>query len=92
MSFVLASADCSCCKPEGRAQIYSLLKNDGWIKMSEDSSDSTSVWLGALRMDITNEEAMDQAKSKFYSCFNPNCKPSIVFHWSMREYNMQTVA
>jgi hypothetical protein len=92
MSFVLVSADCSCCKPEERAQIYPLLKNDGWIKMSEDSSDSTSVWLGALARDVTNEDAMDQAKNKFYSCFNPNCKPSIVFHWSTRECNVQTVA
>lgn len=81
MSFVLVSADCSCCKPEGRAEIYTLLKNDGWIRMNEDTGGCTSVWLGTVVDDLPNEEAMLAAKTSFYSHFNPNCKPTLVFHW-----------
>ncbi len=92
MSFVLVSADCSCCKAEGIEHIYSLLKDDGWIRINEDADSDTSIWLGSLAKDIPDDEAMVQAKNKFYSRFNPNCKPTLVLHSSIREKNIASVA
>ena len=85
MSFVLVSTDCSCCKPEMRLQVYKRLTDEGWKRMTEDTGDSTSVWLGLLAQHVSYEEAMAIAKNKFYSVFNLSCKPTIVFHWSINE-------
>lgn len=88
MSFVLVSADSSCCNPEGRILVYKQLSSIGWVRLNENENngdDSVSVWMGWLITGIPEDEARTIAKEKFYSCFNPNCKPSLVFHWGETE-------
>jgi hypothetical protein len=83
MSFVLVSADCSCCKPEGRVEVYKLLSDAGWTRINGENNDTLSVWLGAVATHLPDEEAMEMARENFYSCFTPNCRPTIVFHWNI---------
>ena len=85
MSFVLVSADCSCCNPEGRIQVYNQLVSVGWVRLNENINDAVSTWLGWLTVGVPEDEAMKIAKNKFYAAFNPNCTPSIVFHWGEAE-------
>lgn len=85
MSFVLVNADFSSCKPEDRVQVYKQLTDWDWIKMQKDAADINTVWLAALAPDISQDEAVDIAKDRFYSCCKPSCKPKAAFQWGYNE-------
>jgi len=81
MSFVLASADFSCCTREDRAVIYQRLENENWNKIYQDADDIHTVWLNALQAGANRNDAVEMTRAKFYSCCKTNCRPRVVFEW-----------
>ena len=88
MSFVLVNADLSGCKAEDRAEIYTRLMNESWIKMHEDAADVNTTWLTASVPGVSEDEAMELTRKKFYSCCKPNCRPRVAFEWGYGEGNL----
>jgi len=81
MSFVLASADFSCCTPADRTIIYDKLSNSNWKKLYEDADDKHTVWVNTMSRGATKDESMEITKQDFYACCKTNCLPRVVFEW-----------
>jgi len=82
MSFVIVSADFSCCKSEERAHIYEQLLKDNWVNIREDADRAHMSWISSVTVGLLEEDAVTQIRNKFYSCCKPNCKPRVVFEWA----------
>jgi hypothetical protein len=81
MSFVLASADFSCCNSDDRSKIYARLTDENWKKLFEDSDNTHTVWVSSILPGLEKDEATELTKKKFYACCKTNCLPRVVFEW-----------
>ncbi len=85
MSFVLVNADFTDCRSEDRDEIYRQLSAWQWIKMAEDADDINTVWLVSLTPGVSQDEAVDFAKNKFYACCKQKSTPKVAFEWGYNE-------